>query len=895
MRGRILAPRTCGLLGLTLLLLCLGALRLPASAAALTPSVHEFPICTSGSSSYPQISGDTVVWTANRTGATNVYGYDLSIKTEFSVYPSSSLQLYPAISGDIAVWSGDPICAFNLATGTPIATPTDFRWFPAIAGSVVVWEGRLAGTSDIFAYNLSTETTTQVSASGFASKPAISGNTVVWSDTRSGNSDIYGYDLAAKTEFPICTAAGDQSAPAVSDGTVVWSDARSGNSDIYGYDLATKTEFPICTAAGGQGHPAISGNTVVWADSRGADADIYAFDLVSREQFYVCTAKGAQGAPAISADTVVWTDDRAGQSHIYGATLGPLVPAGPEVLTLTSSPVPNVNGWSNAASISFAWTVADPATVAGYSYELADTLAIPDEIVDTTEATALATGWNGTRWFNVRACDAQGVWGPPLALAVKNDLRPPKPDRINVNRRWVYYGKWYGTAITSISGWWRSELYGAGFGTQSGVWYEEVSVEGAPFSATVSIPAPADHSNDGLYHCVLRGVDRAGNVGDYPVDVGIDTAAPTLNVVGADGGWHPDSEIHIAVSDASSGVAAASLAALLDGGPFAIDVASGLRDPIPDGVHVLTLSAKDQVWPANVCPATDFTLKCDSTPPQTRVSGADDAWHAESVKLALEASDNLAGVDSIESRVDEGAWTKGGERTVLAKTDHSNDGAHVVEYRAVDAAGNREAVKSCLVKIDTTPPQTQVSGADDAWHAESVTLAFAASDSLAGVAYTESRLDGGEWTKGDTRTLLAGLDHADDGTHVVAYRAVDAAGNREAAKTCRVRIDTTGPTTISLGKVVAQRGRTATFKYRVNDVSPSGAPLSPTANVEIVIQSAKSETVQRLTLGSRATNTPLAYQWRCTIRKGSYRFLIYAIDEAGNAQAKVGSGRLLVK
>jgi hypothetical protein len=86
-----------------------------------------------------------------------------------------------------------------------------------------------------------------------------------------------------------------------------------------------------------------------------------------------------------------------------------------------------------------------------------------------------------------------------------------------------------------------------------------------------------------------------------------------------------------------------------------------------------------------------------------------------------------------------------------------------------------------------------------------------------------------------------------------------------------------------------------TLRYRVNDALPTGAALGPTANVRIVIVSARFKIVKVLRLGQRTTKTPLAERWKCRLKKGSYRFWIVATDLAGNRQAKVDGDELLVR
>ena len=109
----------------------------------------------------------------------------------------------------------------------------------------------------------------------------------------------------------------------------------------------------------------------------------------------------------------------------------------------------------------------------------------------------------------------------------------------------------------------------------------------------------------------------------------------------------------------------------------------------------------------------------DETPPETTVRGADDRWHDQPVELELTATDEPggSGVDHIEVRFQDsllpvwGPWLRASqsgskaELTVTADRDHSDDGEHVIGYRAVDLAGNAEQAKQVKVLIDTEKPQ----------------------------------------------------------------------------------------------------------------------------------------------------------------------------------------------
>ena len=127
-----------------------------------------------------------------------------------------------------------------------------------------------------------------------------------------------------------------------------------------------------------------------------------------------------------------------------------------------------------------------------------------------------------------------------------------------------------------------------------------------------------------------------------------------------------------------------------------------------------------------------------------------------------------------------------------------------------------------------------------------------------------------------------------EGETAVSYRATDAAGNTEAAKTVTVRIDMTGPTTSASNKLSVKRGKKATFRFKV---------LDRTATAKVTIKIYKGKKLKKsLAVGSKACGSPQSYAWkRCTLAKGRYTWKVYATDEAGNAQVKIGSKRLTVK
>ena len=107
---------------------------------------------------------------------------------------------------------------------------------------------------------------------------------------------------------------------------------------------------------------------------------------------------------------------------------------------------------------------------------------------------------------------------------------------------------------------------------------------------------------------------------------------------------------------------------------------------------------------------------------------------------------------------------------------------------------------------DSTAPVTTASGLDDAWHNTGVTVSFLASDGGSGVAYTEYSVNGGGWVKATSVTFPVAKRTPTGVVYDLAFRSVDAAGNVEATKTGKVRLDTIAPVTTSNADTLTHKG-----------------------------------------------------------------------------------------
>jgi hypothetical protein len=101
----------------------------------------------------------------------------------------------------------------------------------------------------------------------------------------------------------------------------------------------------------------------------------------------------------------------------------------------------------------------------------------------------------------------------------------------------------------------------------------------------------------------------------------------------------------------------------------------------------------------------------DVTPPSaTMDTDNGEMWFNRAVTLTIYADDGPygSGVGAIESSMDDGlTWVSGAHPTVAAPADHSNDGIHIVRFRAHDLSGNVSAASDGFVGIDTVGPTTE--------------------------------------------------------------------------------------------------------------------------------------------------------------------------------------------
>ncbi|CRK81119.1 carbohydrate-binding protein [Neobacillus massiliamazoniensis] len=195
-------------------------------------------------------------------------------------------------------------------------------------------------------------------------------------------------------------------------------------------------------------------------------------------------------------------------------------------------------------------------------------------------------------------------------------------------------------------------------------------------------------------------------------------------------------------------------------------------------LYITTPQNANETGTANIYEFEVYGRSADVQPPVTTVTTdgvtGDGAWNSRDVNVKFTAEDdpNGTGVNRIETRVDGGDWTNKTELTL------TTDGMHSIEYRAIDNAGNVEAVKHLAIGIDKTAPEISVSVPGDGSiyeNSSDLTPEFALADNLSGVdnSKTMVTLDTNFYKIGTTIPLYT----LPLGPHTLVISSIDQAGN----------------------------------------------------------------------------------------------------------------------
>ncbi len=324
------------------------------------------------------------------------------------------------------------------------------------------------------------------------------------------------------------------------------------------------------------------------------------------------------------------------------------------------------------------------------------------------------------------------------------------------------------------------------------VWHLRIAKAGNLYTASYSLDGTAWTAFEPLTNAAVSGAPKVGlfSLGgpqtaskpvsfDYfrltPAQQPGDTTAPatTAAVSGpVSGGWYTGpAAVTLTATDETGGSGVAGTQYQLDNAT----TWTPYTDPMVvsgDGAHSVRFRSTDNA--GNIEATKSVEVRIDTTAPVTTATFAPPnhaGWHNGAVPVTLAATDAGSGVTSVDWSLDGGPWTP-----YTTTVNVAGDGEHELLYKATDAAGNVETLKSAIVKIDGARPTVMVSGlADGQLYGDSqdVRVTFQAVDPLSGIAGTIGKLDGVDYRSGTLQAMF----ELDLGLHELVVTATDRAGN----------------------------------------------------------------------------------------------------------------------
>lgn len=214
-----------------------------------------------------------------------------------------------------------------------------------------------------------------------------------------------------------------------------------------------------------------------------------------------------------------------------------------------------------------------------------------------------------------------------------------------------------------------------------------------------------------------------------------------------------------------------------------------------EGRHRVAFRSVDNL--GNEEPEKLVVVNVDTTPPAStmqvglpRIDADGKVLVSGSTQFTMTASDAFSGLERSEYRIDNGPWL------VYRPFALETEGAHVIEYRAIDKAGNQEPARSLAISVDPAAPATALTAGEPKLEVAGRTIVSEKSvfnlnstDTLAGVARTEYRVDDGPWKE------YAPFNVTGKGSHSVEFRSLDRLGNVEETRVNLIDVDAAPPVT----------------------------------------------------------------------------------------------------
>lgn len=290
-----------------------------------------------------------------------------------------------------------------------------------------------------------------------------------------------------------------------------------------------------------------------------------------------------------------------------------------------------------------------------------------------------------------------------------------------------------------------------------------------PGGGTITLPA------DGTYTLSYSIFDVAGQRLNRSVIYKVDTVVPVNTSAAAPTAWQTAAlSLALTGTDALSGVDHAEWR--VGGG----SVQTGTPAVVAaQGQQLLETRIVDKA--GNASAWRSETVRVDTTKPLNTTPAVGEPWRKTTFTTTVSGSDAHSGVARTEYRIDAGGVVTGAAVSIAA------EGAHTLETRVVDVAGNASDWRADAIGIDKVAPALAVDCGPSGWRNTVPVCAVSASGGPSGLPTLTAAIGNGAPVPVTTSFAVDA-----EGASTVSFRAVDGAGNQSTAR-ADVKIDRTPP------------------------------------------------------------------------------------------------------
>ena len=285
-----------------------------------------------------------------------------------------------------------------------------------------------------------------------------------------------------------------------------------------------------------------------------------------------------------------------------------------------------------------------------------------------------------------------------------------------------------------------------------------------------SCTSPVTYSSlaQGGHTFEVRATDLAGNPDPTPASFSwtVDSVVPDTTIVSTPPSLSNSGSLSFTFSSNEAG---ATFQCSLDGAAFTTCTSPRTYTNLLDGLHAFQVRARDAAGNMDPTPAS-YSWTVDRTAPIASITslGPPTPTNLTTASFTFTSNDPAA---SFQCRLDGAAFA-----SCVSPVNYSGlaNGTHNFRVRAIDAAGNVGAIALRTWSVDTTPPNTTITG-NPGTVTTSTSATFTFGSSQTGSTFACS-LDGTAFTNCTSPLTYTGLA---TGSHSFRVRATDPAGNTD--------------------------------------------------------------------------------------------------------------------